>query len=161
MPKNNIYTKSFYWRNGLKIMPSQNFVNKFKEFYNELLYNNKARANKPPIDDQTAIFFINIVLENIITILDFGYSFFWTRMIAINTKLVTCHLGTEYAPKRMWDNVKKFTIKLYGKQDKKIKEKLNADNKEYSEYIKGKKERCHKILDYYKEYYGKQDDWWQ
>jgi hypothetical protein len=61
----------------------------------------------------------------------------------------------------MWDNVKKFTIKLYGKQDKNIKEKINADNKEYTEYIKGKKSRYNKILDYYKEYYGKQDDWWQ
>lgn len=161
MPRNNIYTKSFYWRNGLKIMPSQNFIDKFKEFYNELLYNNKARANKPPLDDQTAIFFINIVLENIITILDFGYSFIWGRMIAINNKIITCHLGTENAPKRMWNNVKKISFKLYEGRNKKIKAKINSDNQEYIDYIKLKSERYGKILDYYKEYYGKQNDWWQ
>lgn len=161
MPKNNIYTKSFYWRNGLKIMPSQNFVDKFKEIYNELLYNSKSRAKCKPLDDQTAIFFINIVLETIITILDFGYTFWWSKMMILTPKIVTCHLGTEYAPKRIYDNVKKLNFRLFTTQEKKVRAKVNKDNKEYMEYIENKKNRFNDIKNYYKEFYGKENDWWK
>lgn len=160
MPKNNIYTKSFYWRNGLKIQPSQNFVEKFKEFYNELLYRSKSRANKPPIDNETATFFINIVLENIITILDFGYDFWWKRMFVMTQKKASFHLGTKYATKRMWNNVKKFSFKLITKQKRLMKYILNKDNKRYMEFLELKKVRYNEIKNYYKELYGKQNEWW-
>ncbi len=160
MPRNNSYSKSFYWRNGLKIMPSQNFIDKFKVFYNELLYQSKQRLDLPPLDDDTAIFFINIVLENIITILDFGYDFWWKRMLVLTQKITAFHLGTPNAPKRMCENVKKLSFRLITKQQKIVKKFLNQNNERYVAFLESKKERYNQIKDYYKELYGKQNDWW-
>ena len=53
----------FLYRQGLKIKPSDNFTEKFIEFYNEFLYKNKARKHIPPLDNKTATFFLNSIIE--------------------------------------------------------------------------------------------------
>ena len=59
------------------------------------------------------------------------------------------------------EDVKKVSISLLSHLVLKTKEIANRNNKMYLDYIQGKKDRHIDIKKYYREFYGKQDEWWK
>jgi hypothetical protein len=150
----------FLQRQGLNMLPSQNFIDKFIEIYNELLYRNKSKANVPPIDEKTAIFFINTVIESIIYCIDFGYDVWITRTMVFLQRISDYRRNNKNRKKAVTENVKKLTVKPIISIYNRIRREINKDNKEYMLYLDQKTECYKKIKKYYKEFYGKETEWW-
>lgn len=154
------YKHMFLQRQGLDMLPSQNFIDKFIENYNELLYQAKRRQHLPPLDERTAIFFINTVIESIIYCIDFGYDVWITRTILFLQRVSDYRRNNRNRKKAVTENVKKLSIKPIKSMCNEIKRKLNKENKEYMAYLDQKTECFKKIKKYYKEFYGKETEWW-
>ncbi len=155
------YARMFLYRQGLKILPSQNFIEKFKEIYNELLYKNKIRHHIKPIDDNMAIFFINTVIESVIYCLDFGYDVWFSRTILFLQKKTDYRHNVKKHKNYTIEDVKKISIRAIKSMILKMKNKLNEQNEEYQKFLEHKKVQFKTIKDYYKKFYGKEDEWWQ
>lgn len=151
----------FLSRQGLKIMPSQNFLDKFKEIYNDLLHNDKSKQNIKPLDDKTAIFFINSLIEAVIYCIDFGYDVWFRRTLLFLQKTCDYRLNSKTAKKSVVENIKKLTVKPIISKYLKIKKIINQDNEKYQEFIQKKAENFNKIKRYYRDFYDKKDEWWQ
>lgn len=151
----------FLHRQGLKIMPSRNFIEKFKEFYIELHNNKKNRRQLEDIPDDMAIFFINTCIESIIYCLDCNISIYIPGLLKFTQKTTDYRHNTKSSKKSVIEDVKKINAQFNTNVVLKIKETLNKTNKAYVEFIDKKKQRFKKIQDYYKEFYGKQNEWWQ
>lgn len=158
-------TKMFLYRQGLHLIPSDNFVQKFKEHYMTYLRRQKRYDYLEDLDDETAKFFIMAVAESIIYCLDAGYDVWFYRVMVFMQRLSDYRDNVKRRIKqgvsKVRENVKKITIKPIFRSTLKIKNWLNKDNKPYQDFIKSKKDNFKKIKNYYKEFYGKQEDWWQ
>ena len=158
-------TKMFLYRQGLHLIPSDNFVQKFKEHYMTYLRRQKRYDYLEDLDDETAKFFIMAVAESIIYCLDSGYDVWFYRVMVFMQRLSDYRDNVKRRIKqgvsKVRENVKKITIKPIFRSTLKIKNWLNKDNKPYQDFIKSKKDNFKKIKNYYKEFYGKQEDWWQ
>lgn len=150
----------FLNRMGLKYVPSQNFVDKFKEYFLEEVYKNKQRQHIT-IDDNKAIYFINCILEAITYCLDFGFGVYIPKIMMFDVKTTDYRHNVKSHILSVVEDVKKINFALTPRLHNNIRKLINKDNKEYCEYIKGKEKRFKEIKDYYKEFYGKQDEWWQ
>lgn len=155
------YQHMFLSRQGLKIMPSQNFIDKFKEIYNEMLYSDKTRQNLEPINDKTAIFFINSLIEAVIFCVDFGYDVWFRRTLLFLQKTSDYRLNSHNNKKSLVENIKKLNVKPIISKLLKIKKIINKDNEKYQEFLKSKWDNFNKIKKYYREFYGKENEWWQ
>lgn len=166
MPKNTIpsYTSLFLYRQGLKFKPSQNFIDKFKEFYNKELEDRHKKNNKNNIayiDDDTAIFMINCILEGIVHCLDFGFNVIFKRLFVFTQKVTDYKLNSKKKHKSVFaENIKKINFRPVSRIVLDIKDNMNKDNKKYQDFIEAKKDCYKKIKKYYKEFYGK-EDWWR
>lgn len=154
------YKHMFLYRTGLKLEPSDNFVSKFIEIYMSLLRKRRNHENDVDIDENTAKFFINSCVEAIIYCLDFGFDVWLNRTMVFLQKI------TDWKPRKsktakIIENLHMITIKPIFSISKKMKNILNKDNKEYQEYINKKQESFKQIKNYYKEFYGKTEVWWQ
>lgn len=158
-------TKMFLYRQGLHLIPSDNFVQKFKEHYMTYLRRQKRYDYLEDLDDETAKFFIMAVAESIIYCLDAGYDVWFYRVMIFTQRLSDYRDNVKRRIKqgvsKVRENIKKITIKPIFRSTLKIKNWLNKDNKPYQDFIKSKKDNFKKIKNYYKEFYGKQEDWWQ
>lgn len=165
MPKKRIiphYSHTFLHRQGIKIMPSENFLNKFKEEYQKAFeesYEYKLRKNYK-IDDEMAIFFIITIFESIIYCLDFGFDVFLFHLVVFKTRISDYINNIKRKKESVYENVKKITFRLYSKNRLTMAKNANIDNEEYQEYLEKKKENYSKIKKYYKEFYNKTDEWW-
>lgn len=155
------YKHMFLYRTGLKIEPDDSFVEKFIEIYMSLLRNKKHHKNDETIDINTAKFFINSVVESIIYCLDFGLDVWLSRTLLFLNKTSDYRLNSTTAKHRILEDVHKITIKPIVSMINKIKHKVNETNEKYKEFLQSKKESFTKIKEYYREFYGKQEDWWQ
>ena len=155
------YAHTFLHRQGIKIMPSQNFIDKFKEFYVEINNKSKSRKHIDTLDNETAIFFIISVIESIIYCIDAGLNLHFRCLLKINQKITDYRHNIKTHMVGVVEDVKKVSISLLSHLVLKTKEVANKDNKVYLDYIQGKKDRHIEIKKYYREFYGKQDEWWQ
>lgn len=161
MPKNvPSYKHMFLYRTGLKIEPSQNFIDKFIEIYNDLLAKREYKDNPKQIDENIAKFMINSIFEAIIYCLDFGFDVWINRIMLFVQTTYDKHV---YKPdKKLCDtteNIKHVNIRSIFSLNKKMKNKLSENNSEYQKYVEHKQEKYNEIKQYYKEFYG-QEDWW-
>ena len=155
------HTLMFLYRQGLKLEPSQNFIDKFVENYNELLYKNKIRHHVPPLDNKTAIFFINSVVEAVVYCLDFGYDVWFRHVLLFFQKVTDYRHNIKKHSLGVIEDVKKISIRPIKSMTLRIKAFLNKDNKPYQEFLSQKKERYNEIKRYYREFYDKKSEWWQ
>lgn len=156
------YKYGWLYRQGFRIEPCNVFVEKYKEFFNEYLKIQKP--NREPIDDNDAKFFINIICEAIITCLDFGLNVRLRKLFDFRTKLSDYVLNSpnrSLINKKYVENVKKISIKIAPRFQRFLRQKLNKDNEEYINFLNQKKESFDNIKRYYREFYGKEDEWWQ
>lgn len=154
------YKHMWLYRTGLKIEPSQNFIDKFIEIYNDFLHNNSNRANAKDLDNDTAIFMINSILEAIIYCLDFGFDVWLHRTMVFIQKTRDKISTNGDGQKKVSQNVKTLVIKPIESIKKAIKNLANTNNEPYQQFLLEKKERHEKIKQYYKEFYAKEEDWW-
>lgn len=155
------HSHTFLCRQGLDIIPSQNFVDKFKEFYVDINNNCKSRKQITELDNDLAIFFITSIVESIIYCIDAGINLHFRGILKINQKITDYRHNIKSHTVSMVENVKKVSISLLSHLVLKTKEVANRDNKEYQEHIIKKKNRHKDIKKYYREFYGKQDEWWK
>lgn len=155
------YKHMFLYRTGLKLDPCETFVNKFIEIYMELIKRDKRRADFDDIDENTAKFFINSCFEAIIYCMDFGFDVWLNRVMVFTLKITDFVSRHPYVKKRVHEDMKMIKIRPISSLIKKIKDVLNKDNEKYQEFIEQKKENHKAIRRYYKEYYGKQNEWWE
>ena len=101
----------FLYRQGLKIKPSDNFTEKFIEFYNEFLYKNKARKHIPPLDNKTATFFLNSIIEAVIYCLDFGYDVWFRHVMLFLQRISDYRHNVKSHTLKIVENVKKISIR--------------------------------------------------
>lgn len=151
--------QTFLYRQGLKIMPSQNFIDKFKEEY-LLLISKRKNLQHVTIDDDKAVFFIISFFEAIVYCLDCNIDIFLYHILAIKSKVTDYMVNTRFRKKSVYEDVKKITFKLYSYYRLKMFKNVNKDNENYTEYLKEKRKRYGKIRDYYKKFYNKEGEWW-
>lgn len=158
-------TKMFLYRQGLHLIPSDNFVQTFKKHYMEILRKARRYDHVEDLDDETAKFFIMVMAESIIYCLDAGFDIWFFRIMVFMQKLSDYRDNVKRRIKqgtsKVRENIKKITIKPIFRSTLKIKDLMNKDNKPYQDFIQQKKSNFKKIKEYYKEFYGKQEDWWQ
>lgn len=155
------FKHTFLVLQGLNIEPCQEFVDKYVEIYNELMHKNKIRKHVPDIDENTARYFILTTCESIIHCLDFGLDVWLSRVMVFLQKNTDYRHNVKRHRLSVIENVKKLTFKPVSYLELKIKALLNKDNKPFQEHLQQKKESYNKIKQYYKEFYGKEDEWWQ
>ena len=163
MPKNvPSYKHMWLYRTGLKLEVSKNFVDKFIEIYNDLLSKKTWKDEPKKIDDNTARFMIGSIIEAIIFCLDFGLDVWINRCMVFVQKISD---KKQYSIRNdkciVKEDLKVVTIRPIQSIIRKIKYKMNEDNPEYNKHLQQKTENHKKIKDYYKEFYGKSQDWWQ
>ena len=158
-------TKMFLYRQGLHLLPSDNFLQAFKKNYMEIIRKRKAFKDMEDIDDDTAMFFIMYVAESIIYCLDAGFDIWFHRAMVFTQRLSDYRYNAKVQLKKLSsktiENVKKVTIKPISSLTLKIRDSINKNNKPYQDFIKEKEQNFKKIKEYYKEFYGKQKDWWK
>ena len=155
------YAHMFLHRQGLKIMPSKNFIDKFKEFYISMYNEKNPKVQMTELPDNTAIFFINSFVESLIYCLDCNVSIYITGLLTFSQKITDYRHNVKSHRTSIVENVKKINAQFNTNITLKIKDLLNKGNKEYQEFIEKKKERFKEIQDYYKKFYGKENEWWQ
>lgn len=155
------YKNMFLYRQNLKLDPSQNFVDKFKEYYMELIVKVRCHENDTIIDDNTAKFYIVSVLESIIYCLDFGIDVWLSRLMVFTQKKTDYRHNVKSHRLKVVENVKKIAIRPIDSLIRKIKKIINKDNQEYNQHLENKRNSYNEIKQYYKEFYGKEDEWWQ
>ena len=155
---------SFLSRQKLPLTPSKNLVEKFQEFYNIEKNSNKATVNKP-IDYETAEFFLRAIFENIIYVLDCGYNFAYANLILFCVRVSDySRMGCKVFAKKgleHLENTVKISIQPNTYSRNRIKKYVNKDNPEYVKFLKSKEQQFNKIKRYYRELYGKENEWWQ
>lgn len=149
----------FLNRMGLKYMPCQEFIDKFKEYFLTEVHKNKKHKDMT-IDNEKAIYFIVCILEAITYCLDFGFNVHLHRVMLFNARVSDYIHNVKRHKCYVKENIKKITFIPITSLYNNIRRIVNKDNKEYYEYIEGKEKRFKEIQDYYKEFYGKEDEWW-
>lgn len=155
------HTMMFLYRQGLKIKPSDNFTEKFIEFYNEFLYKNKARKHIPPLDTKTATFFINSIIEAVIYCLDFGYDVWFRHVLLFFQRISDYRHNVKSHTVKVVENVKKISIRPIKSMVTRMKKTVNLDNEEFQEFLADKQQRFDNIKRYYREFYAKENQWWK
>lgn len=163
MPKNTpSYKHMWLYRTGLKIEVSQNFIDKFIEIYNDLLTKRQWKEEPKKIDDNTARFMVGSIIESIIYCLDFGLDVWINRCMVFVQKTLDKRQYNRYNEKcTVQEDLRWITIRPIQSMIRKIKYKMNENNVEYNKFLQQKTENHKKIKDYYKEFYAKEEDWWQ
>lgn len=149
---------TFFYRQGLKLKPSENFVEKFLEIYTDLIRKNRKDENIK-VSKEEAFYLIYCVLEAIIHCLDFGYDVWIKRTILFFVKNIDYRHNVKSHRLSVVENVKKIKINAINSVMTKIKNNLNKDNEDYQKFVEQKKSNYKKIKNYYKDFYGK-EEWW-
>lgn len=155
------HSHTFLYRQGLDVRPSKNFVEKFREFYVEIHNNSNSRKHIDDISYELAEFFLCRVFEKIIYCIDLGENIHIRRVLKINQKITDYRHNIKSHKCKVVENIKKVSIELLGYLQLKTKDVLNKENEAYQNHIQQKKDRHIEIKKYYKEFYDKQDEWWQ
>lgn len=155
------YAYMFLYRQGLKMLPSRNFIDKFKEFYIEMNNENSNRKKIDSMDDNTTIFLINAVVESIIYCLDFGFTVNIKSIFKMKPRLIEKMHSAKITGKRSFVSYTRVVTDIPSSLIRKIKNILNKDDKKFQDFVDKKKERYDEIKRYYRKFYGKENEWWQ
>ena len=151
----------FLYRQGLKIKPSANFTEKFIEFYNELLYKNKARKHIPPLDTKTATFLTNRITQAVIYCLDLGYAVWFRHVLLFFQRISDYRHNVKSHTVKVVENVKKISIRPINSMVTRMKKTVNLDNEAFQAFLADKQQRFDNIKRYYREFYAKENQWWK
>lgn len=128
---NTDYKQTKLYKLGYKIKIPEVFIDKFVEIWN--------KRYKTKINKEQAHYYIVSLIENIIIILDNGFSLILNKFCTFTTRILDVRLNVGNTDYRIKEDNKEVRVSINKKLQKRVKKNINP-TKEYQDFLDEKAE---------------------